>query len=51
MKFSAVGWMHRANYSILLSQIPVRKVMPWQEDVSKNVMGSNPGAGKGFFLC
>ena len=27
-------------------QIPVRKVMPWQEDTSRKVVGSNPGAAQ-----
>ena len=31
-------------------QIPVRKVMPWQDDVRQKVGGSNVGAGKSFFL-
>ena len=31
-------------------KIPVLKVTPWQEDAGKKVMGSNPGARKGFFL-
>ena len=31
-------------------KIPVRKVMPWQEDASWKVMGSKPGANKDFFL-
>ena len=31
-------------------QIPVMKVMSRQEDKSQKVEGSNPGAGKGFFL-
>ena len=26
-------------------QIPVRKVIPWQEDMSQEVKGSNPGPG------
>ena len=30
-------------------QIPEWKVMPWQEEMSWKVVGSNPGAGKGFF--
>ena len=30
-------------------KIPVLKVTPWQEDAGKKVMGSNPGARKGFF--
>ena len=30
-------------------QIHVRKGMPWQEDPSKNVVGSNSGASKDFF--
>ena len=30
-------------------QISVRKVGPWQEDLSKKLVGSNPCAGKGFF--
>ena len=30
-------------------RIPVRKVMPWQEDTSQKVLGSNPSSCKGFF--
>ena len=26
------------------------KVMPWQEDTTQKVAGSNPSAGKGFLL-
>ena len=32
-------------------QIPERKAVPWPEDASQEIMGSNPGAGKGFFLA
>ena len=31
------------------SDVPVKKVMLGQEDVSQMVMGSNPGACRGFF--
>ena len=38
-----------AKQSMREMQIPVRKVKPWQEEMSWKVVGSNPGAGKGFF--
>ena len=34
----------------LKKQINVWKVMPWQEDISHKVVGSNANAGKGFLL-
>ena len=30
-------------------QIPIKKKMHWQEDVSHKVMGSSPSTGKGFY--
>ena len=38
-----------AKQSMRVMQIPERKVMPWQEEMSWKVVSSNPGAGKGFF--
>ena len=31
-------------------RISVRKVIPWQDNTSQKVMGSNPCLGNGFFL-
>ena len=48
---SARSWLPIvAKWSIRLMQIPIRKIMPWQEDASQTAVGSNPAAGKGFFL-
>ena len=33
------------QWSMEEMEIPVRKVMPWQEDASHKFMGLNPGAG------
>ena len=38
------------NWNSLEGKIPAGKVMRRQEDVNNVVVGSNPGAGKGFFF-
>ena len=39
----------KGNQLITEMQVPVLSVMPWQEDASQKVVGSNPSAGKGIF--
>ena len=41
---------NRSKRLIKEMKIPVRKAMPWQIDVTRNVIGSNPGGNKGFSL-
>ena len=49
-KFQVLFEVNKTQWLIREKQITVRMVMPWQEDAWQNMMGSNPGGGKGLFI-